>query len=293
MTIGPGQTHERDQHTRFWEKISLVAEISALCRRPMDDGSTYVKVLRLIQGIVPFDAGMIYLRDVGTGRLEPVACVGDKVELPSFLIGPVQAASFGPQQVHRKPVLLFRTDDDFDFDPGCVFEVVMAVPLLVDDEVIGMLSLGSGCPGILEEKHVKLMSVVADQIAVSVERNDYVAMIETKNAALKVAHENLKAAQDRIIEAEKLSVVVELAASINHEINNPLSVIVGHIQILMIEMKDASEKMRTRLDRIDNAAMRIGEVNRKLLRIDSTVSEAYLGNSTDDRMLNLDKSTQQ
>ncbi len=292
MTAGQGQTSDRDQHTRFWEKISLVAEISALCRRPMDDGATYVKVLRLIQGIVPFDAGMLYLRDSDSGRMEPVACVGDKVELPSFLIGSASGFKSQPQRVHRKPVLLARTDDDFDFDPDCVFDVVMTVPLLVDNEVIGMLSLGSGCPGILEEKHVKLMSVVADQIAISIERNDYVAMVETKNAALKVAHENLKAAQDKIIEAEKLSVVVELAASINHEINNPLSVIVGHIQILMMEMKDASEKMRTRLDRIDDAAMRIGEVNRKLLRFDSTVSEAYLGDSTDDRMLNLDKSTQ-
>jgi len=133
------------------------------------------------------------------------------------------------------------------------------------------------------------MTIIADQFAVSIERLAWEEMIRAKNQALKVAHGELKKAQGRIIAAEKLSAVSELSVSINHEINNPLAVIVGNVQCMMIQCKNLDQKSLSRLRRVEEAAIRIGEINRKLLMIDSLVSEQYM-ESDSARMINLEKS---
>jgi GAF domain-containing protein len=277
-------------YTRFWQKISLVAEVSSLCRQLAPDGSTYVRVLKLIQAIVPFDAAMLYLLNPEHTRLEPQACLGEDVRLPSFLARRSDHPTVPWRLRSHKPILLSRTEDDDDFDPDTPFATIMTVPLLIDDQVIGVLNLATYADGLLLNRHVKLMTLVADQLAVAIERDNYVKTIEDQHEAIRQAHAELVTAQKHIIATEKLTAVAELSASINHEINNPLAVIVGHVQCLALDMPDAPAKTKERLDRIEQAALRIGEVNRKLLRIDKLVSEAYL-KGDQSRMLNLEKST--
>jgi signal transduction histidine kinase len=190
----------------------------------------------------------------------------------------------------REPVLLSCDNDPDIIGPDSPYAAIMSVPLLVEDKVIGVLDLGSWHCGCLKEKHLQLMAIVADQVAVSLERLNYIVMIETKNRELQFAHERMKSMQKQIIAAEKLTAMAELAASINHSINNPLAVILGHAQLLQAELPTSNEKAQTRLRLIEEAATRIGKINRKVLKIDSIVTEEYVG-STGGKILNLDKST--
>ncbi len=259
--------------TRFWEKINLIAEISSLCRRPRPDGSSFVDVLQLIQTMVPFDAATIYVRrDDGRG-LKVLACLAETVPLPSFLAEASDQPLKHWASRDTKALLYTGEESQRDFGPDCPFDTLMVVPLLVGEEAIGVLASGAFAVGMIRKKHIKLMHVIADQVAVSLERLNYMAQIEAKNKALEQAHARLKAAQKRIIAHEKLSAVVELAASINHEINNPLSVIVGHVQYLLMKMDGIDKETADRLRRIERSAMRISEINRSLLGIESIVAE--------------------
>jgi GAF domain-containing protein len=290
MERSPEQDPQNNSLTRFWQKIGVVAEITSLCRRLDAEGTTVVSVLRLVQTIVPFDAAMLYLIDQTTRRLVSHACVGEEVRLPSFLDQRNVDPSDGWQARSRKPTLISRHGADPDFEPDSRFASVMTVPLLVDDDVVGMLNIATYHAGVLEDRHVKLMTIVAHQLAIAIERSSYIAVIEARNRDIRRAHDELKAAQAQIIAGAKAAVVAELAASINHEINNPLSVIVGHVQCLALELTSAHDKTRERLSRIEEAAMRISEVNRKLLNIDTIVSETYL-NDENLKMVNLEKSS--
>lgn len=288
MAIDPPSHEQPEEQTRFWQKVSLIAEISALLRKPEADGSTFEEALRLIQNIVPFDAASLYLYGPDL-QLEPRAQLADIVKPPSFFIRNSRRPGQKTEPRGRQPVLLQRDQSLEDFDPDCPFTDVLSIPLLVADEVIGILNLGSCTTGALGRKHVRLMSIVADQIAISIERLEYISAIEAKNQELAAAHDELKAAQDKIIAEEKLTALCELAASVNHEINNPLSVILGHVQCLQLELPDSDERTKTRFERIEQAAMRIGEVNRSLLTIDKLIPHKYLsGGAT--RILDLDPS---
>jgi signal transduction protein with GAF and PtsI domain len=207
-------------------------------------------VLQLIQRIVPFDAATLYLLDSDGKCLAEKATLGGRVEILTILRLDTGTGLSAWTARNKKPILLDDRSRKSDFDPQNDYATIMSVPLLVENEVLGVLNLGCRQSKSLSDKHVKLMTIIA---------------------------------------AEKLSAVSELSVSINHEINNPLAVIVGNVQCMMIQCKNLDQKSLSRLRRVEEAAIRIGEINRKLLMIDSLVSEQYM-ESDSARMINLEKS---
>ena len=65
---------------------------------------------------------------------------------------------------------------------------------------------------------------------------------------LAESHQRLKESQEQLIQAEKLSSLGQLAASIAHEVNNPLSGILTYDQLLIRKTKDRTLTAETALD---------------------------------------------
>ena len=72
-----------------------------------------------------------------------------------------------------------------------------------------------------------------------------------------------KLIEERLQETSRLISVGELAAGVAHEINNPLTVVMGYAEILM--ERDVSEAVRTRLERIHAEAGRAVKIVENLL----------------------------
>ena len=229
-----------------------------MCRRRPPGGPPLARILEHIQRIVPFDAASLYLKNDASARFEEIASVECSVPLPEYLaVAETPPAADSPS-----------------------FPSLLYVPLTVEDAIIGLLALASNHLGIFSDQHLKLTNIVADQLAVSLERQRYINLIEERNRELRQAQDELRANQEKIVAAERLAVVARLAASINHQINNPLAVIVGHVQCLALEHPDFAGKTLERLERIEMAAQRIAAVNRQLLKIDASVAKCCL-NFTD------------
>jgi signal transduction protein with GAF and PtsI domain len=239
--------------------------------------------------MVPFDAATLYLLDPERKQYQERAVVNDRVDLLSFLkIGQGEGLA-GCVSAIQKPLLLAERNTSELFNPKTDYATVLAVPLVNNNAVIGVVGLGCRATRALSDKHVRLMTVIADQLAVSVERRQYERTITRQHKELEEAHQRLKAAQQKLIAQEKLAIVAELAATVNHEINNPLAIVIGNVQCMLVENTSMTQKALSRLQRIEEAAIRIAETNRKLVNINQLVSESYLGNG--ERRLNLDKST--
>jgi signal transduction histidine kinase len=161
----------------------------------------------------------------------------------------------------------------------------------VEDKIIGTVSYAHSRPGFFQDKDQKLLLVVGDQLAVSIERLLYQRELERKNQILLKMQKELKAVQKSRIDSEKLEAVRQLAVSINHEINNPLSVIVGNIQCLLFTNKDLDKKVVERLKTVEEESLKIAQINRRLLKIEDLVSETYIGSGNKIKMINLQKSS--
>lgn len=94
---------------------------------------------------------------------------------------------------------------------------------------------------------------------------------------------------DRLVQAEKLSTLVQVAVSVNHEVNNPLCAISANAEIikLMLHKGVELERIHTKIDIILNEVDRIKGVIEKLSKATKIVSMEYISGI---QMLDIDQS---
>lgn len=78
------------------------------------------------------------------------------------------------------------------------------------------------------------------------------------------------------IEAERLAAIIETAVTVNHEINNPLTAILGNIQLLLMKKEDLDEETARKLRVVEQSALKIRDVTQRLLKITSAKSVTYV-----------------
>ncbi len=99
--------------------------------------------------------------------------------------------------------------------------------------------------------------------------------------------ERLRAAQEKLIVTEKQALIAELAGTTAHELNQPLTSVMGYAELLRKKMQPDDANFRA-VDIILREAERMAEIVRKIGRITRYETKAYVGST---QILDLDKST--
>jgi len=77
------------------------------------------------------------------------------------------------------------------------------------------------------------------------------------------------------VEKVRLTAVTETAVTVNHEINNPLTAILGNVQLLLLKRDDLDDELSAKLKTIEASAMKIRDVTQRLLRLTTARSVPY------------------
>ena len=137
-------------------------------------------------------------------------------------------------------------------------QAMLAVPLAVKGQTTGMLLLIDTLnPRQFSRREKVLARGIADQAALAVDNARLFRKLEHSMAELRQAQSNL-------VTAARLSAMGELAAAIAHQINNPLTTILGDAELLLQDLPQnaASHESAAAIFR---AGQRAHEVVRRLL----------------------------
>ena len=113
----------------------------------------------------------------------------------------------------------------------------LGVPMLRDNKVEGVLVLTRPEPGPFTKSQIDLVQTFADQAVIAVENVRLFDETQSRTKELAASLEELRAAQDRLVQTEKLASLGQLTAGIAHEIKNPLN-FVNNFSSLSAELVD-------------------------------------------------------
>ena len=116
----------------------------------------------------------------------------------------------------------------------------------------------------LLQEHSHKLQNWADQLEEKVaERTEE---LEQKNADLRRTIRVLRETRQQLVVAEKLAALGELTAGVAHEINNPTQVMLGNLDMLMVELGPAVAPVRDEIELIIQQVYRIQEIINNLLQ---------------------------
>lgn len=122
--------------------------------------------------------------------------------------------------------------------------------------VVGILGIGSRQENAFSERDETLMASLGRLLANSIEK---VRLYEETSKA----YDNLRRTQEQLLQSEKMSAVGQLISGVAHELNNPLTAILGYSQLL--ETENLTEHQQEYVGKLYKQAMRTHRVVQNLL----------------------------
>ena len=132
----------------------------------------------------------------------------------------------------------------------------IAVPIKIEDRVVGVLDIQQTPPHRLTESDLQLMVAVADQLTVVLQKANLYNNLQT-------ALQQEQTVRSQLIQSERLALVGRLLASVSHELNNPLQAIQNAL-FLLKEETNLSIQARQDLDVILAEAERMAALIERL-----------------------------
>jgi two-component system NtrC family sensor kinase len=151
----------------------------------------------------------------------------------------------GRAVIDRKPVhvhdLLSTEGEQFPDSRGFALRTgvrtILSVPLLREHESIGSIVLRRTECKPFSQRQIRLLQTFADQAVIAIGNVRLFDEVRARTKELSQSLDNLRTAQDRLVQTEKLASLGQLTAGIAHEIKNPLN-FVNNFSALSAELTD-------------------------------------------------------
>ncbi len=232
----------REKH----QLAEALRDVAVALNSTLDPKELFSRILENVNRVLPHDSANIMLNDGGVTHIVDLRVHIDKkidqaIYHRRFIVDEITTLRHMTETQEGIVLTDVRNDPTWHFYPD--FEWIrsyIGVPILQDREVIGFINLDSSTPDAFQEIYIDRLQAFADQVAVAL-----------KNAWL------YKALEERNQELDAY------AYTVAHDLNSPLSLVKGYIDLLFIQ--DLPETAREYLQQIADTTDQMTEMVDQLL----------------------------
>jgi len=227
------------------EELRALGEVSQAVNSTVDLETVLNTIVAKAAQLSGTEAGAIYVFDDAAQEFHLRATYG----MDDAIIAEIKdrhvhigETAIGEAVQQRMPIQIPDVREDLissvlDIIVRAGFRALLIVPLLSADRNIGALVVRRRQPGEFPKHTVDLLQTFAEQSVLAIQNARLFESVESRTRELTKSLENLRAAQDRLVQTEKLASLGQLTAGIAHEIKNPLN-FVNNFSALSVELID-------------------------------------------------------
>jgi PAS domain S-box-containing protein len=252
---------EMEIRRRNRELLALNAIAEVLAASPKLEESL-TQALEKVVELFSANVASVYVLDEGAGTLKLVANYGHRSDYGRRM-GRVHISNSLLQQVRQARATMvsgaaLALPDEFRELQRAEGLVVSQVALLwVKNRITGALSVGCRETKEFSTAELNLLGAIGNQIAMTIEKSRLLE--ETREA-----YESLRETQEQLLQSEKMAAVGQLISGVAHELNNPLTAILGYSQLLKNEQGIAG-RSADYLEKLHKQAYRTHHIVENLL----------------------------
>ena len=215
-------------------ELSALIEINRMVTSSLELDEVLEATMHGIREILQVEAGSLVLLDEEIGGMvfrrtfspEQGWITGRTIQPEEGIVGYV-IQSGEPKlvnNVERDPHFSVEVDEEMGFTSRSI----LCVPLRIRGQVIGAIEVINKLDGVFTQQDLELLQAMAASVAVAVDNSSLYS--ELADFA-----KELERSQAQLVQAEKMAAIGRLAASIAHEINNPLQAVHNSLHLGMHE----------------------------------------------------------
>jgi PAS domain S-box-containing protein len=211
-------------------ELMVLNSIAETLSYTLDLSESVHRTLRQMLELFELDAASLYLIEKDDVTIRRVAAVGHRSEyaranpvfaLPAGLIPQLRATHATFLSVHGLPLPPIAREMQKREGIASAYVVM----LWAKEKIIGGLVVASRKVREFSVADISLLTAVGSQVASAVDQSRLYE--ETRQA-----YEHLRRTQEQLVHSEKLAAVGQLISGVAHELNNPLTAILGYSQLL-------------------------------------------------------------
>lgn len=291
----------QETNQRLEEKIhefSLFRIVADTINRLVTKENSLKLLLAKMIEIIGAKNGSIMLIDEEKGQLQVVAASGSKDSNPTQPSFPIGLGVAGWVARESKPLIIgdVTLSDRFYVDKKMNGHIraLLCLPLVFENRTIGVLNVSSDQPDAFSLNTERILHIIAGQVAIAItntqswmDQKRKEQILQEKNRELLEMKRRLEEANEQIVKAQKLESIKEMAISMNHEINNPLTTIYSCTRLLESHIPACDESGKESLSKIKECCKQINEIVYKLSNLQDVVLTDYVA---EHKMIDIERS---
>jgi GAF domain-containing protein len=274
------QARTRDLQESLQQQTATADVLKVISRSVFDLQAVLDTLVESAYKLCGASLGLLYLRTDEAFECKAIAGVGVAEADQLFKGRPIRA---GRRTAAERVILTgevhaitdFFTDPEFDpvvrdrirSDPSdsgiSKLRSTLAVPMTRENEVVGVLVIARPQTGTFPQRQVELLQTFADQAVIAISNAELFRQVQERTRELSQSLDDLRAAQDRLVQTEKLASLGQLTAGIAHEIKNPLNFI-NNFSALSVELTDELNDILRRAELVDKIEQEVSELTQLL-----------------------------
>jgi signal transduction histidine kinase len=212
----------RDRQAATSEVLSLIADA------PTDLLPVFDRIVRnaarlcqsVLSAVYRSDGEYVHLVAYDQFSPESVAAVRKAYPAPLSSKNLISVAIRERRVVHEPDVLVSGGYSELQRTSG--YRSILIVPMLRDEIAVGAIAVMRLEPKLFPKAQVELLKTFAGQAVIAIENTRLFTELQERTRQLSQSLEDLRAAQDSLVQTEKLAALGRLVAGVAHEINTPV-----------------------------------------------------------------------